>query len=157
MVGEPSRREPEIDFALGGGDFRGDTGRARSLGVIPYNVFPRAISAARVNLNITRRSHASAYASSSARPFELAGCGAAIVSNPYLGIERWFEPGRELLVVGDADEALAQYRLLVRDPSYADELGRRARERALDEHTYAQRARQVLELVGLREAAAVGG
>jgi hypothetical protein len=88
MVGEPSRREPEVDFALGGGDFRGDTGAARMLGTIPYNVFPQAISSARVNLNITRRSHASVYASSSCRPFELAGCGAAIVSNPYEGIER---------------------------------------------------------------------
>ena len=31
MVGEPSRRLPEVDFVLGGADFRGDTGRlARS-------------------------------------------------------------------------------------------------------------------------------
>ena len=29
MVGEPSRAAPEIDFALGGRDFRGDTGSAR--------------------------------------------------------------------------------------------------------------------------------
>ena len=32
------------------------------------------------------------YASSSCRPFELAASGAAIVANPYDGIERWFEP-----------------------------------------------------------------
>ncbi|MEP6978665.1 MAG: glycosyltransferase, partial [Thermoleophilia bacterium] len=156
MVGEPSRREPEVDFALGGGDFRGDTGAARMLGPIPYNVFPQAISAARVNLNITRRSHASVYASSSCRPFELAGCGAAIVSNPYDGIERWFEPGRELLVVSSADEAVEAYRDLLDDPAQAEELGRRARERALDEHTYARRAEQLLELIGLQRPATVG-
>ncbi|MDX6489185.1 MAG: hypothetical protein QOK13_1800, partial [Gaiellaceae bacterium] len=156
MVGEPSRREPEVDFALGGGDFRGDTGAARMLGTIPYNVFPQAISSARVNLNITRRSHASVYASSSCRPFELAGCGAAIVSNPYEGIERWFEPGRELLVVSSPDEAVEAYRDLLDDPAQAEELGRRARERALDEHTYARRAEQLLELIGLERPAAVG-
>jgi len=156
MVGEPSRAAPELDFALGGGDFQGDTGRARLLGDVPFNTFAHRISASRVNLNITRHSHASVFASSSCRPFELAACGAAIVSNPVSGLERWFEPGRELLVVNDADEALAAYRELVADPAAAEEMGRRARERALDEHTYARRAEQVLELLGLREKAAVG-
>ena len=84
--------------------------------------------------------------------------GSAIVSNPCAGIERWFEPGRELLVVEDADEAIGAYRELLDDPARADELGRSARERALDEHTYLHRAKRLLELVGLREPArAVAG
>jgi glycosyltransferase involved in cell wall biosynthesis len=149
MVGEPSRALRDADFALGGRDFRGDTGNAREIGDVPFNVFARAISAARVNLCITRRSHATVYASSSCRPFELASAGAAIVSNPYNGIERWFEPGSELLVVNDADEATAAIRDLLDDPAQAEEMGRRARERVLDEHTYRHRARQLLQLVGL--------
>jgi spore maturation protein CgeB len=156
LVGEPSRRIPEASFALGGEDFRGDVGAARTLGVIPYNVFPRAISAARINLNVTRRAHASVSASSTVRPFELAACAAAIVSNPHEGIERWFEPGRELVVVHDADEATDVYRDLLADPAQAEELGRRARERVLDEHTYAHRARRLLELLDLRIPAAAG-
>src|SRR5205823_14295570 len=110
---------------------------------------------ARINLNITRRAHATVPASSTSRPFELAMAGAAIVSNPVEGIERWFEPGRELLVVEDAEEATAAYRELLDDPARAEELGRAARERALDEHTYTQRARRLLELVGLATPAAV--
>ena len=149
LVGEPSRRLPDVDFALGGEDFRGDVGAARSVGVIPFNAFNSAISSARISLNVTRRAHATVRASSTARPFELAMAGAAIVSNPVDGIERWFEPGRELIVVGDADEATAAYRELLADPSQAEELGARARERALDEHTYGHRARRLLELVGL--------
>ena len=156
MVGEPSDRMPELDVVLGGADFRGDVGRARLIGDVPFNVFPRAISVARINLNITRRSHASIFASSSCRPFELAACGAAIVSNPYNGIERWFEPGRELVIVHDADEAVTAYRELLGDPGRAEELGRRARERVLDEHTYRRRAEQLLELLGLRAGAGVG-
>jgi spore maturation protein CgeB len=155
MVGEPSRELPDVDFALGGRDFQGDTGRARLIGDVPFNAFPRAISAARVNLCITRRSHATVYASSSCRPFELAAAGAAIVANPYDGIERWFEPGSELIVVEDAAGAVEAYRELLDDPGQAEELGRRARERVLDEHTYRHRARQLLELVGLRVAAHV--
>ena len=156
MVGEPSRSLPDVDFALGGRDFQGDTGNARLLGDVPFNTFAHTISAARVNLCITRRSHATVHASSSCRPFELASAGAAIVANPYNGIERWFEPGSELIVVEDADQATQAYRDLLADPAQAEELGRRARERVLDEHTYRHRARQLLELLGLREAARVG-
>jgi spore maturation protein CgeB len=149
MVGEPSRLAPELDIALGGLDFQGDVGNARLLGDIPFNAFARAISAARVNVNMTRRPHATVPASSTARPFELASSGAAIVSNPHEGIERWFEPGSELLVVESADEAVAAYRELVADPEQAEQMGRRARERVLDEHTYAHRARRLLGLVDL--------
>ena len=153
MVGEPSRRAPELDFALGGRDFQGDIGRARLLGDVPFNVFARAISAARVNLNITRRSHATVPGSSTSRPFELAAAGAAIVSNPHNGIERWLELGSEVIVVEDTEAALAAYRELLADPAQAEAMGARARERVLDEHTYAHRARQLLALVGLGTAA----
>ncbi len=149
MVGEPSRRLDDVDFALGGRDFQGDTGNARLVGDVPFNVFARAISAARINLCITRRSHATVYASSSCRPFELASAGAAIVSNPYDGLERWFEPGSEVLIVETADEAVEAYRRLLDDPGEAEAMGLRARERVLDEHTYRHRARHLLELVGL--------
>ena len=156
MVGEPSRRLPQVDFVLGGRDFRGDTGRAREIGDVPFNVFGQAISGACVNLNITRGAHASVYASSTSRPFELAMAGAAFVSNPYEGIDRWFEPGRELLVVSSADEAVDAYRELLEDPARAEELGRAARARALDEHTYLHRARQLLELIGITAVAGAG-
>lgn len=156
LVGEPSRTLPDVDFALGGRDFQGDVGRARLVGDVPFNAFARAISAARINLCITRRAHASVEASSTSRPFELAAAGATIVSNPYAGVERWFEPGSELVVAHDADEATAAYRELLADPAQAEELGQRARERVLDEHTYRHRARRLLELAGLREEARVG-
>jgi spore maturation protein CgeB len=156
LVGEPSRRLPDVDFALGGRDFRGDVGHARTIGDVPFNVFPRAIASARINLNMTRRAHATVAGSSTCRPFELAACAATIVSNPHEGIERWFEPGRELVVVADADEAVAVYHELLADPAQAEELGRRARERVLDEHTYAHRARRLLELLGLGVPVAAG-
>jgi glycosyltransferase involved in cell wall biosynthesis len=155
LVGEPSRALPDVDFALGGRDFRGDVGLARSIGDVTFNSFSRAISAARINLCITRRSHATVYASSSCRPFELASAGAAIVANPYDGIDRWFQPGSEVLVVSDAAQAVETYRELLADPAQAQGLGRRARERVLDEHTYRHRARQLLELLGLREPSLV--
>jgi spore maturation protein CgeB len=149
MIGEPSHRLPDVDFALGGYDYRGDTGTARMVGRIPFNAFPHAISSARVNLNVTRRAHAEVYASSTCRLFELAASGAAIVSNPLAGLERWFDADRELRVVASVDEAVDAYRELLADPAQAEEMGQRARERVLDEHTYAHRARRLVDLLGL--------
>ena len=156
LVGEPSRELPDVDFALGGRDFQGDTGRARLIGDVPFNVFPRAISAARVNLCITRRSHATVYASSSCRPFELAAVGRGDRGEPVQ---------RDRALVRAGQRAARRQRRgrggrrrtatcsTIR--RQAEEMGRRARERVLDEHTYRHRARQLLELVGLRVAAHV--
>jgi glycosyltransferase involved in cell wall biosynthesis len=149
MVGEPSRGDTGIDFALGGRDFQGDVGNARLVGDVPFNVFARTISAARINLNVIRRPHATVPFSSTCRPFELAAAGAAIVSNPQEGMERWFQPGSEIVVVSDATEALAAYRELLDDPGQAEAMGTRARERVLDEHTYRHRAQRLLELLGI--------
>lgn len=149
LVGQPSRANPDIDFALGGEDFRADTGTARLVGGVPFNRFADAISASRVNLNIVRDAHSSVVGSSSCRPFELAACGAAIVSNPWDGLEKWFEVGEEILVVADAEAAVSAYRSLLSDPGLAIEMGTRARQRVLDEHTYSHRARQLLRIVGL--------
>ena len=155
LVGEPSRRLPDVDFVLGGRDFKGDTGRAREIGDVPTNVLSRVISSSRINLNLVRKPHATVPYSSTSRLFELASSGAAIVCSPYEGVERWFEPGEELRIVHDADEAVATYEELLADPGAASELGWRARERVLAEHTFQARARRLLDLVGVDAFATV--
>ena len=55
----------------------------------------------------------------------------------------------EVVVVESVEAAVAAYRELVADPAQAEDMGRRARERVLDEHTYAHRARRLLELLRL--------
>jgi spore maturation protein CgeB len=66
--------------------------------------------------------------------------GACIVCNPYCGIERWFEPGREVVVVASAEEAIDRYRFLIAHDDERRALGTAARRRALAEHTYRHRA-----------------
>ena len=156
MIGEPSRRL-DADFSLGGRDFRGDIGRARARRRRPVQrLLARDLGGAdqpERHARATRTVHAS----STSRPFELAMSGATIVSNPHDGIERWFEPGPELLVVENADQATDAYARLLDDPAAAEEMGRAARERALDEHTYLHRARRLLDLLGLGVPEAVRG
>jgi spore maturation protein CgeB len=96
------------------------------------------------------------YASSTARPFELAALGCAMVSNPYLGIEEWFEPGREVLVVRNEREAIDTYRSLLHDSATRRELGERARRRLLAAHTYRHRARELIAALP-GQAHSIGG
>ncbi len=114
LVGEPSRSAPELDFVLGGRDFQGDIGRARLIGDVPFNTFAHAISSARINLNITRRSHATVTASATARPFELAAAGARDRLQPVRGNRALVRAGprapRRLERRGGADDVPAAAR-----------------------------------------------
>jgi hypothetical protein len=146
MLGKPSQSLPEARFAARGTRL-GGLGRTEH---VPYVSFARLREyclRSRINVLITREAHASVYGSSTARPFELAALGCAMVSNPYLGIEEWFEPGSEVLQVTSADDAVDTYRRLLGDPAARREMGRRARNRVLREHTYGHRAARLVEIV----------
>ena len=86
-------------------------------------------------------------------PFELASAGASDGLESSSGMERWFHPGDEVLVVETAEEALTAYRMLLDDPGRAAAMGAQARQRVLDEHTYVHRARQLLRLIDLDHGA----
>jgi glycosyltransferase involved in cell wall biosynthesis len=146
MIEAPSQQLPGTRFAVRGTRL-GALPRVEHLPYASFSKLGEYCRRSRVNLLITRQAHASVYSSSTARPFELAALGCAMVSNPYLGIEEWFEPDKEIIMVGDTTEAVATYRRLLADPGARNELGRRARERVLGEHTYLHRARQLLGIM----------
>jgi spore maturation protein CgeB len=70
-----------------------------------------------------------------------------MVANPVAGIERWFEPGTEIVIVGSAAEAVDRYRYLHAHDGERRAIGQAARRRALAEHTYARRAAELLTLL----------
>ncbi len=144
MLEAPSQELPGTRFAVRGTRL-GSLSRVKQLPYASFSKLSEYCVRSRVNLLITREAHTSVYASSTARPFELAALGCAMVSNPYLGVEEWFEPDEEIVLVGNTQEAVATYRRLLADPGSRHELGARARERVLREHTYLHRARQLLE------------
>jgi len=79
------------------------------------------------------------------RVFEAAGAGACLITDEWQGIEQFFAPGREILVARDAEEIVAHLRS--NDSQAARMIGERMRARALRDHTYALRARQVDEIL----------
>ncbi len=125
----------------------GNIGRVQSLPYLSFSKLREYICRSKINLVITRGAHASVYASSSSRPFELAGIGSAMVANPYDGIEEWFEPEKEIIVVESAEEAIDRYRHLLDNDRARQQLATAARARALAQHTFKHRARELLDIV----------
>jgi spore maturation protein CgeB len=146
MITQPSNAMPEARFAVRGTKL-GDVGRAEVLPYLSFSKLREYACRSKINLAITRLAHASVFASSSSRPFELAALGCCIVANPYEGIETWFEPGKEVFVVHSREEALDRYRYLLAHEGERLAVGRAARERVLKEHTFQHRARQLVEIV----------
>jgi glycosyltransferase involved in cell wall biosynthesis len=146
MLADASRQMPDARFAVRGKQL-GDLGRAEMLPYLSFSKLREYACRSKINLCITRAAHASVFASSSSRPFELASMGCCIVANPYLGIETWFEPGKELFVVNSPEEAIDRYRYLLTHDAERQAAGRAARERVLKEHTFQHRARQLVGIV----------
>jgi spore maturation protein CgeB len=76
--------------------------------------------------------------SPSVRLFEAAACGTPVVTDDWPGLADFFEPGREILVARTEHEALRTVRELPEVERRA--VARRARTRALADHTAARRA-----------------
>ena len=112
LITIPSQRMPEVNF-VAGGNFRIPLGNTRMIGDLSYSEWRHFCCRTKINLNITRWSHTNIYASSTSRPFELAAFEACIVSQPYNGIEEWFEVGKEIIVVNDENEAIDVYQDLL--------------------------------------------
>lgn len=82
--------------------------------------------------------------------FEAAGASACIVTDPWEGIEAFFEPRREILVAARGGELGPL--LLATSPSQLRAIGGAAQRRALAHHTYALRAREIEAMFGVRRA-----
>jgi spore maturation protein CgeB len=79
------------------------------------------------------------------RVFEAAGAGACLITDAFVGVETFFEPGRELLVAIDGEEVAEHVRSLTE--SRAKAIGAAALKRVLADHTYDQRAELLEEVL----------
>jgi spore maturation protein CgeB len=98
-----------------------------------FNCSPLAV------LNVNRDSMARYGFSPATRVFEAAGAAACIISDSWVGIEHFFEPGKEILIVNNGNEVGETVRSLTADR--ARTIGRAAYRRAKHDHTYSQRAK----------------
>lgn len=138
--------EQACRFAVCGKAFDLDLGFVESLDLddCPYRRFS---GQTKINLNIVRKPHAIVYASSISRIFELASMRCCIVSNPYNGINEWFNVGKEVVVTKSDAEVTELYDWLLSDEEARLNLGASARQRVLQEHTHKHRAQELLAIL----------
>jgi spore maturation protein CgeB len=102
---------------------------------------PALYSSSRATLNLTRGEMARWGYCPSGRFFEAAACGTPLLTDEWEGLDRFFDPVEELVVVRTRQDVVEA----VEKPD--EELVRRAvraRERTLDQHTGQQRAKELL-------------
>ncbi|WNZ63862.1 glycosyltransferase [Myxococcus sp. MxC21-1] len=107
---------------------------------------------ARAVLNIHRDSMARFGFSPATRVFEAAGAGACLITDAFLGVELFLEPGREVLVARSGEEVAEHVRRLT--DAEARRIGQAALRRVLAGHTYLHRVSQVEAALGLRTGSA---
>ena len=145
-----ARLSPHRSFLIGGNGWPGKSmpPNVRDVG----HVFTRDHNAlnctARAVLNVNRDSMARFGFSPATRVFEAAGAGACIITDTFVGVETFLEPGHEILVAQDGSEVASHVDSL--DAPRARRIGQAALRRVLSEHTYAHRALQLEAVLGVR-------
>jgi spore maturation protein CgeB len=138
---------PDLQFILGGEGW-GDKSlpaNVRWIGHVGTSDHNRVNCSARMVLNLNRDSMAGVGFSPPTRIFEAAGAGVCLITDAWTGIDSFFQPGKEILVAHSAEEIVKFLRTT--SPEEAVKIGAAMRERAMRDHTYAQRASQVSELL----------
>jgi spore maturation protein CgeB len=141
---EPARRRPLQRFALAGAMYPQNFPWTQNVFFVqhqPPGEHAAFYASSRVTLNVTRAAMAAAGWCPPGRLFEAAASGAPVLSDTWPGLEAFFTPGEEILVAETTEQALAAIDLP--DDTLA-RVARRARERTLDQHTAACRAREMV-------------
>ena len=147
MITEPSNFLSN-NFLVGGRDYTMNLGKAKYFSPkLSFNEWRQYSCRAKINLNVVHELHAETFATSTARPFELAAMECCIVSSPYKGIEKWFEPNKEIFVVNDSKEASEIYQMLMENEDLRIKVGKAAYDRVVREHTAKHRIRQFVEII----------
>jgi spore maturation protein CgeB len=144
---EPARRLPRRRFVIGGAQYPEDFPWSPNIHFVrhlPPAEHPAFFSSSRFTLNVTRRSMAAMGYCPSGRMFEAAACGAPLISDWWQGLDHFFEPGEEILVAQDCNDVMAA---LDMSEASRQALARRARARALGDHSAARRAEQLIEIL----------
>ena len=140
---KPARLLPEAKFLLAGPQYPRNVrwpANVRRIRHLNPRWHARFYCSSRITLNVTRRAMVCAGYSPSVRLFEAAACGTTIISDNWPGLESFFNIGREILVPSGGEDVV--HYLKDFDPVELRQIGERARERVLDEHTAERRAEQ---------------
>jgi spore maturation protein CgeB len=144
---EPARQRPARGFLIGGAQYPADfpwTANIRFVRHMPPPEHPAFFGSSRLTLSVTREAMARNGFCPSGRLFEAAACGTPVASDAWEGLDQFFTPNTEVLVLRNTDDALAA---LDCPDAQLRRIGEAARERVLAEHTSAHRVQELERLL----------
>lgn len=146
---------PDRSFGLAGAGWEDCVGSAnlRYHGHLPPGEHNAFNCSPTVVLNVTRNSMVENGWSPATRVFEAAGAGACLISDLWDGLAEFLTPGSEVIACASGREVVSALESL--DATEARRIGARARERVLDEHTYAHRALQFEQVMSSLDVGAL--
>lgn len=144
----PAKNRPDHSFVVAGPQYPQGIvwpSNVERIDHIPPEAHCRFYNQQRMTLNLTRRDMITWGYSPSVRLFEAAASGTCILSDYWNGLENFFLPGQELLVVRNTQEV----RSLLNDLTDEDltTIRKRAVKRVLEAHTGQKRAQELLRHV----------
>ncbi|MBI2048886.1 MAG: glycosyltransferase [Candidatus Liptonbacteria bacterium] len=84
-----------------------------------------------------------------ARPFELAGCGAFVISGRADDMGRYYKEGEEVVFYDDADDLIEKIKYYLKHDTERERIAKAAYERTLKEHTYEKRFEEIFKVTGV--------
>ncbi len=143
----PARVATGKRFVLGGSGYPADFPWQPNIWFLDHVAppdHPAFFCSSRATLNVTRRDMAAMGWCPSGRLFEAAACGVPIISDDWPGLDRFFEPGKEIILASRADDVLDA---LARSDVELRRIAEAARARVLAEHSSDVRARELVALL----------
>jgi spore maturation protein CgeB len=148
----PLRELPKLKGVVAGPQYPDDVSWPRNIRRIehlPPDRHRAFYAAQRFTLNVTRRDMVRAGFSPSIRLFEAAATGTPIISDWWQGLDQFFTPGEEILVVKSSEDVVRALRDTGEEQR--NSIAEKARARVLAGHTAAHRALELERYI--REAA----
>lgn len=141
FLNEPAAQLPTSSFLVAGPQYPSNVPWAGNVKRIEHLApcdHPSFYCSSRFTLNLTRNDMVEAGYSPSVRLFEASACGVPIISDAWLGLDRFLTSGEEILLPQDAYEVI---QILTTMPDEErSRIGRNARERILAQHRAEHRA-----------------
>lgn len=151
---EPSRRLPELGFALFGVRYPPEVLAAiRQAGIgfggwLPNYLAPEAYAISNTTVHIPRKEYLEALRGTpTIRVFEALACGVPLVSAGWRDDSGLFQEGVDFLAVDTPSQMVEALRWLAADPEAGRAIGCRGLKTVLERHTCFHRARELVKII----------
>jgi spore maturation protein CgeB len=121
---------------------------AKVISSVPYNLLNKMYNMAKININIHRDNSRKCHTALNLRTFEVPGAGQVLMSDEVLGINEFFKPGHEIVIVRGEDELIDNIEKFLQSEEERMKIAEAGYKAVLEKHTILHRAKTLLKILG---------